>query len=151
DVIYDQVRDFLGDGAAVPTRAINLVEYAADDAASLEARVDALLAEMARRWGTPGAPHGHTLTRAPHERESLWNLRKKGVGLLGNAPGPRKPVPFVEDTVVPPEHLQAYVREFRALLDAEGLRYGMFGHVDVGCLHVRPALDLKDPEDEARV
>jgi Fe-S oxidoreductase len=43
------------------------------------------------------------------------------------------------------------VREFRALLDAEGLRYGMFGHVDVGCLHVRPWLDLKDPEDEARV
>jgi Fe-S oxidoreductase len=81
----------------------------------------------------------------------LWNLRKKSVGLLGNAPGLRKPVPFVEDTVVPPEHLQAYVREFRALLDSEGLRYGMFGHVDVGCLHVRPALDLKDPEDEARV
>jgi hypothetical protein len=60
-------------------------------------------------------------------------------------------VPFVEDTVVPPENLQAYVREFRAILDAEGLRYGMFGHVDVGCLHVRPALDLKDPEDEARI
>ena len=98
-----------------------------------------------------GAPHGHALTWKPAERESLWNLRKKGVGLLGNAPGARKPVPFVEDTVVPPEHLQAYVREFRALLDAEGLRYGMFGHVDVGCLHVRPALDLKDPEDEARV
>jgi Fe-S oxidoreductase len=60
-------------------------------------------------------------------------------------------VAFVEDTVVPPERLHAYVREFRALLDAEGLRYGMFGHVDVGCLHVRPALDLKDPADEARV
>jgi Fe-S oxidoreductase len=60
-------------------------------------------------------------------------------------------VPFVEDTVVPPQHLQAYVREFRALLDAEGLKYGMFGHVDVGCLHVRPALDLKDPADEARI
>ena len=78
-------------------------------------------------------------------------MRKKGVGLLGNAAGARKPVPFVEDTVVPPQHLQAYVREFRALLDAEGLRYGMFGHVDVGCLHVRPALDMKDPLDEARV
>ena len=76
---------------------------------------------------------------------------RRASGLLGNAPGARKPVPFVEDTVVPPENLQAYVREFRALLDAEGLRYGMFGHVDVGCLHVRPALDLKDPEDEARV
>jgi FAD/FMN-containing dehydrogenase/Fe-S oxidoreductase len=151
DVIYDQVRDFLVDDGAERTAAINLVEYAGDDEAGVKAKVDALFAEIASRRGTLGVPHGHALTWKPNERESLWNLRKKGVGLLGNAPGPRKPVPFVEDTVVPPEHLQAYVREFRALLDAEGLRYGMFGHVDVGCLHVRPALDLKDPEDEARV
>ncbi len=151
DVIYDQVRDFLVDSGAHSTSAINLVEYSGDDEDSVKAKVDGLLTEISRRAGTPGVPHGQALTWNPNERESLWNLRKKGVGLLGNAPGPRKPVPFVEDTVVPPERLQAYVREFRALLDAEGLRYGMFGHVDVGCLHVRPALDLKDPEDEARV
>jgi FAD/FMN-containing dehydrogenase/Fe-S oxidoreductase len=149
DVIFPQVRAFLGD--AETTRAINLVEYSGDDEATVQAKVQYLLAELARRAGTNSAPHGHALTWQPNERESLWNLRKKGVGLLGNAPGARKPVPFVEDTVVPPQNLQAYVREFRALLDAEGLRYGMFGHVDVGCLHVRPALDIKDPADEARV
>jgi FAD/FMN-containing dehydrogenase/Fe-S oxidoreductase len=151
DVIYDEVRDFLIDSGSDTTRAINLVEYSGDDAAAVKAKVDGLLAEIACRRGTHGAPHGHVVTWKANERESLWNLRKKSVGLLGNAPGPRKPVPFVEDTVVPPENLHAYVREFRALLDAEGLRYGMFGHVDVGCLHVRPALDMKDPEDEARV
>jgi FAD/FMN-containing dehydrogenase/Fe-S oxidoreductase len=148
DVIYAEVKDFLR-GDAI--RAINLVEYVGDSQPAVEAQVRALEAEIERRQGTLGAPNGYTLTWKANERESLWNLRKKGVGLLGNAPGPRKPVPFVEDTVVPPQHLQAFVREFRALLDAEGLRYGMFGHVDVGCLHVRPALDLKDPADEARV
>ena len=151
DVIYDEVREFLVESGAEATRAINLVEYSGDDEAQVRRKVDGLFAEIARRQGTFGAPHGHVVTWKSNERESLWNLRKKGVGLLGNTPGARKPVPFVEDTVVPPEHLQAYVRELRALLDAEGLRYGMFGHVDVGCLHVRPALDLKDPEDEARV
>jgi FAD/FMN-containing dehydrogenase/Fe-S oxidoreductase len=151
DVIYDQVRAFLDDPPGVQTRAINLVEYNGGDRARVEAKVEALRDEIARRRGEPGAPHDFKLTWKANERESLWNLRKKGVGLLGNAPGARKPVPFVEDTVVPPENLQAYVREFRALLDAEGLFYGMFGHVDVGCLHVRPALDLKDPADEARV
>ena len=151
DVIYDQVRLFLADGEMPETRAINLVEYSSDSQTAVQAKVDALQAEIAQRQSGAAAPHGYALTWLANERESLWNLRKKGVGLLGNAPGPRKPVPFVEDTVVPPEHLQAYVREFRALLDAEGLRYGMFGHVDVGCLHVRPALDLKDPADEARV
>jgi FAD/FMN-containing dehydrogenase/Fe-S oxidoreductase len=151
DVIYDQVRPFLTDEPGVETRAINLVEYSADEKEAVQAKVDALLALISERRGQPGTPHGYALTWQAGERESLWNLRKKGVGLLGNAPGSRKPVPFVEDTVVPPENLQAYVREFRAILDKEGLFYGMFGHVDVGCLHVRPALDLKDPEDEARV
>jgi FAD/FMN-containing dehydrogenase/Fe-S oxidoreductase len=151
DIIYHQVKDFLGEEQPEPTGAINLVEYIGDDQTAVEAQVAALLAEIARRQGQPGVPHGHALTWKGPERASLWNLRKKGVGLLGNAPGARKPVPFVEDTVVPPENLQAYVRDFRAVLDAEGLSYGMFGHVDVGCLHVRPALDLKDPADEARV
>jgi FAD/FMN-containing dehydrogenase/Fe-S oxidoreductase len=151
DVIFDQVREFVRDADGEHTRAINLVEYSSDDEAAVRAKVDGLLATIAQRRGQPGTPHGYALTWKPAERSSLWNLRKKGVGLLGNAPGARKPVPFVEDTVVPPEHLQAFVREFRAVLDAEGLRYGMFGHVDVGCLHVRPALDLKDPEDEARI
>jgi len=151
DVIYDQVKAFLLDEVGVETRAINLVEYSGDEVAAVQLKVDALLALIESRRGQPGVPHGYALTWQANERESLWNLRKKGVGLLGNAPGARKPVPFVEDTVVPPENLQAYVREFRAILDKEGLYYGMFGHVDVGCLHVRPALDLKDPEDEARV
>ena len=49
---------------------------------------------------------------------------------------------------MPPEILADYITELRALLDARGLDYGMFGHVDAGVLHVRPALDMKDPEDE---
>ncbi len=72
-------------------------------------------------------------------------MRKKAVGLLGAAKGDARPIPFVEDTAVPPEVLADYIAEFRALLDAKGLRYGMFGHVDAGVLHVRPAIDLKDP------
>ena len=44
-----------------------------------------------------------------------------------------------------------YIAEFRALLDARGLDYGMFGHVDAGVLHVRPALDLKQECDEGLI
>ena len=73
-------------------------------------------------------------------------MRKKAVGLLGNAKGAAKPIPFVEDTCVPPENLADYITEFRALLDSHNLQYGMFGHVDAGVLHVRPALDLCDPK-----
>jgi Fe-S oxidoreductase len=79
----------------------------------------------------------------------VYAMRKRAVGLLGNArvdsKGEKRPIPFVEDTAVPPECLADYIAEFRQLLDARGLEYGMFGHVDAGVLHVRPAIDMKDP------
>jgi FAD/FMN-containing dehydrogenase len=74
----------------------------------------------------------------------IWTMRKKAVGLLGNMKGDARPIPFVEDTAVPPENLADYSAEFREALDRRGLVYGMFGHVDAGVLHVRPAIDMKD-------
>ncbi len=152
DVIFDAVKDYLTDEpGGAPTRTINLVEFRGDDPVALDAKLDALLATARAAKGQPGQPTGWHVAANEAARVALWTLRKKGVGLLGATQGERKPVPFVEDTVVPPERLAAYVAEFRALLEAEGLTYGMFGHVDVGCLHVRPALDLKDAQDEARL
>ena len=115
---------------------LNLIQFTGDSAAD----VAAAAADLA----------GVQLTD-PAAIAACWDLRKAGVGLLGNLPGRRKPVPFIEDTVVPPEHLAAYAAELAGLLDQHGLRYGMFGHVDVGCLHVRPALDLTDPADAALI
>lgn len=92
-------------------------------------------------------PDGQIHTSEEIDIANLWELRKRSVGLLGKVKGARKPTSGVEDTVVPPEHLADYVREFRAILDKHGLEYGMFGHIDVGCLHVRPAYNLMDEKD----
>jgi FAD/FMN-containing dehydrogenase/Fe-S oxidoreductase len=81
----------------------------------------------------------------------IWGMRKKAVGLLGNMKGDARPIPFVEDTAVPPENLADYIAEFRAALDRRGLVYGMFGHVDAGVLHVRPAIDMKTPGAESLI
>ena len=82
---------------------------------------------------------------------AIWDMRKKSVGLLGNMQGDKRPIAFVEDTAVPPENLADYIAEFRAALDARGLTYGMFGHVDAGVLHVRPAIDMKDQAQEGLI
>ncbi len=145
DVIWRDVADLLDDRDGEPrTAAINLVEYSSSRRDTVETRARRLRSEL-----QGSRPFVEPADRS--QAKALWALRKKGVGLLGARAGRRKPVAFVEDTVVPPENLPAYVSEFRAILDAEGLFYGMFGHIDVGCLHVRPALDLTDPEDEARL
>src|SRR5262249_6881746 len=87
---------------------------------------------------------GYTVARGK-DVASVWKMRKRAAGMLGNMPGEKRPITFVEDTAVPPENLADYIMEFRALLDSHGLQYGMFGHVDAGVLHVRPAIDMKDP------
>ncbi len=118
---------------------INIAEVLSDDPADLERK----LADVTATLTDPsGRSKGYTIARAPSDVEAIWNMRKRAVGLLGNVEGPVRPVAFVEDTAVPPENLAEYIREFRALLDAAGVSYGMFGHVDAGVLHVRPALDL---------
>ena len=146
DIVWEGVRAFFPDDATRPVRGINMVEFVGHDRAAVVAAVDRLRAAL----DGDAAPHrlGYTVADGEQEVGRVWAMRKRAVGLLGNMPGERRPVAFVEDTAVPPERLAEYIAEFRALLDARGLDYGMFGHVDAGVLHVRPALDLKDEGDE---
>ena len=151
DEIFPRVRELLGADVGLGTGATNFVEFTGDDAGEIDNNARRLLQAIE----AAASPHpkviGVLKTDHPGEIADLWEVRKRGVGLLGNLPGRRKPVAFVEDTAVPPEELGAFVRSFRKILDAHGLDYGMYGHVDAGCLHVRPALDLADPADEALV
>jgi FAD/FMN-containing dehydrogenase/Fe-S oxidoreductase len=146
DAIWSKVSHLL-DGTDDP-KAVNLIEFVGDEPQVLEQKIRALVASVHELAGQPGAATGIIVTERDEDATSLWELRKKGVGLLGALQGERRPIAFVEDTAVPPARLAAYVKEFRKLLDDAGLIYGMFGHVDVGCLHVRPALNLRDPADE---
>ncbi|WP_347309877.1 FAD-binding and (Fe-S)-binding domain-containing protein [Defluviimonas sp. SAOS-178_SWC] len=123
------------------------IEINGDDADLLDARV-----EQARRILAmlPGAGATHVAADLAEIRE-LWAIRSAGVGLLGKVDGTARPIAFVEDTVVPPENLPAFVDEFLAVLSANGLGFGIYGHVDVGCLHIRPALNVDQMPDRERL
>lgn len=149
DMVWTSIARFFPDDAAGSANGINIVEVLADDKDDLARRIATVTAMLDTR--DDGVRRGYTFTSDKMQIEAIWSMRKRAVGLLGNVDGPARPVPFVEDTAVPPENLAAYIREFRALLDAEGLSYGMFGHVDAGVLHVRPALDLTRPDHEHQV
>jgi FAD/FMN-containing dehydrogenase/Fe-S oxidoreductase len=152
DIVWDSVRNYFPHHAGEPAiQGINLVEYTGDDEAQLRADVGNLVAHLEQVSGQPGKSFGHTVVFGAAEIGKIWGMRKKAVGLLGNAEGDRRPIPFVEDTAVPPENLADFIMEFRAVLDARGLTYGMFGHVDAGVLHVRPAIDMKDPAQEGLI
>jgi FAD/FMN-containing dehydrogenase/Fe-S oxidoreductase len=148
DAIWLKVREFFPDDSQGPAQGVNIVEFIADKQVQLEDKLSRVRAALSD--GSAGR-FGFTVTHDAIAIAAIWSMRKKSVGLLGNMQGERRPMPFVEDTVVPPEHLADYIMEFRHALDKRGLVYGMFGHVDAGCLHVRPAIDMKDPAQEALV
>ena len=149
DIVWHSVSELITDVPDKEMLGLNIVEFAGDDEPLIESQVTALcqrLDELISRQqsGVIGWQRCDELDGI----ERIYAMRKKAVGLLGNAKGAAKPIPFAEDTCVPPEHLADYIVEFRALLDSHGLSYGMFGHVDAGVLHVRPALDMCDPQQE---
>ncbi|PDS99935.1 hypothetical protein CO659_01595 [Rhizobium sp. S9] len=140
DIVWSGIARFFPDDQRGPANGINIAEVLADDPVELEQKLMAVTSALARADVVRNI--GLTIAREKADVEAIWAMRKRAVGLLGNVEGPVRPVAFVEDTAVPPDNLAAYIREFRALLDAAGVSYGMFGHVDAGVLHVRPALDL---------
>ncbi len=88
----------------------------------------------------------------PADRAAIWKVRADAVGLLARVPhGAPRPTAFVEDCAVPVAAMPDFIAEFRSLLDRHGLEYAMFGHADVGCVHVRPALDPVGADHEALV
>jgi FAD/FMN-containing dehydrogenase/Fe-S oxidoreductase len=77
----------------------------------------------------------------------VWALRKAALGLLSNVPGDSKPVAAIEDTVVKPEDLPSYIKDFKILLDKYGLSCVYHAHIGSGELHLRPVLNLKKKRD----
>ena len=149
DIIWHQVKDLITDVPGSDMQGLNMVEYNSEDQTEIEQKIASLTARLddAVVNRTDGII-GYQLTYDNAAISNIYAMRKKAVGLLGNTKGRQKPLAFAEDTAVPPENLADFIMEFRALLDSHGLQYGMFGHVDAGVLHVRPALDLCDPTQE---
>ena len=150
DIVWHSISDLITDVPGKVMDGINIVEF---NGTSIEALADQVtlltqgLDETIASDNTGGVI-GYQVTSDLGSINKLYAMRKKAVGLLGNTDGNQKPLAFAEDTAVPPENLADYIGEFRQLLDSYNLHYGMFGHVDAGVLHVRPALDMCDPEQE---
>jgi FAD/FMN-containing dehydrogenase/Fe-S oxidoreductase len=130
-----RLRDFLqGD-----PEAILIIEFFGDSPAELPAKLDALEADLRKR--NLGC-HYHRATN-PAEQARIWKLRTLALGLSMAEKGDAKAISFVEDTAVAPEHLRDYIAEFLDLIKRHGTTAGVYAHASVGCLHVRPVINLK--------
>ncbi|MCM2680785.1 FAD-binding oxidoreductase [Echinimonas agarilytica] len=152
DVVWHSVSDLIEDVPGKDMQGLNMVEYADKDELEHQSKVETIKARLEQMVASgEGGIIGYQMTHDLASINAIYGMRKKAVGLLGNTKGRNKPIAFAEDTCVPPENLADFIMEFRALLDSHELQYGMFGHVDAGVLHVRPAMDMCDPEQEVQL
>ncbi|WP_407565586.1 FAD-binding and (Fe-S)-binding domain-containing protein [Streptomyces sp. 184] len=84
----------------------------------------------------------HTVVTDPAAQRTLWRIREDASGTATRMPDGSEAWPGWEDCAVPPARLGAYLRDFRALLAAHGLRGLPYGHFGDGCIHVRIDFDL---------
>jgi FAD/FMN-containing dehydrogenase/Fe-S oxidoreductase len=119
--------------------ALLCVEMYADRADDLPPRLDALEQDLARS-GVRATWH-RAITAADQTR--IWSLREAALGLSMAMRGDDKSLSFVEDTAVAPEKLRDYIARFLEIVHRHGTVSGVYAHASVGCLHVRPVVNMK--------
>ncbi len=119
-----------------------VVELTGESQSEVAAKLEHLRAAAERSTGA----YAVTLIDDPTEMDRVWAMRQAGLGLMMNVEGDTKPMPFVEDTAVSPERLPDYVERFDEIVRRYGTEAGYYGHASVGCLHIRPLVNLKRSE-----
>jgi FAD/FMN-containing dehydrogenase/Fe-S oxidoreductase len=115
------------------------VEFYADRKDDLPPRMQALEEDL--RSHSFGYRY-HTETD-PAAQARIWSLREAALGLSMAVKEDAKAIPFVEDTAVDPERLSEFIGRFLKLLSAHDTSAGIYAHASVGCLHVRPVINMK--------
>ena len=123
--------------------ALLLVEFAEDDQAENLRRLDRLDELM----GDLGHPQSVVKVADAAGQRAVWEVRASGLNIMMSMKSEGKPVSFIEDCAVPLEHLADYTERLTAIFAKHGTRGTWYAHASVGCLHVRPVLNLKLEKD----
>jgi FAD/FMN-containing dehydrogenase/Fe-S oxidoreductase len=118
------------------------VEFYGDSQNDLPPRLQAL--EQDLRDHRLGYRYHHAVDMPSQAK--IWSLREAALGLSMAMKEEAKSLSFVEDTAVAPEHLREYIAKFLALVKRHDTCAGIYAHASVGCLHVRPVVNLKTEE-----
>lgn len=119
-----------------------IAEFYGDSPQEVADKVEKLEASLRRqKWG-----YAYSAALTAPAQADVWKMRKAGLGILMGTREARKPVAFVEDTAVDPAKLPEFLRRFRQIIADHDTTAGYYGHSSVGCLHIRPGIDLKNQD-----
>ncbi len=119
--------------------AVLLTEFAGDDPAENLRRLKAL-GELMGDLGLPGAV---VEAVEPAFQAAVWEVRAQGLNIMMSMKGDGKPISFLEDCAVRLEDLAEYTERLTRIFEKHGTYGTWYAHASVGCLHVRPVLNVK--------
>ncbi|MBI4204448.1 MAG: FAD-binding oxidoreductase, partial [Betaproteobacteria bacterium] len=120
--------------------AILLVEFAGDDRDAQLRKLRGLVELM----GDLGFPGSVVEITDPQLQREVWEVRKAGLNIMMSMKGDGKPVSFIEDCAVPLDHLAEYTERLTRVFEKHGTQGTWYAHASVGCLHVRPVLNMRE-------
>ncbi|MFQ6023060.1 MAG: FAD-binding and (Fe-S)-binding domain-containing protein [Acidiferrobacterales bacterium] len=123
--------------------ALLLVEFAGDDNVEQMNR----LKDLDELMGTLGFANSVVKVTDPASQRAVWEVRKAGLNIMMSMKGDGKPVSFIEDCAVALEDLAEYTDRLNRVFAKYDTRGTWYAHASVGCLHVRPVLNMKDEAD----
>ena len=123
--------------------ALLLVEFAGEESDDNLRRLRALVELM----GDLGFPGGVVEAIDPAFQSAVWEVRKQGLNIMMSMKGDGKPISFIEDCAVSLDDLADYTERLTAVFQKHGTYGTWYAHASVGCLHVRPVLNLKQELD----
>jgi FAD/FMN-containing dehydrogenase/Fe-S oxidoreductase len=130
--------------------AILFAEFAEDDEENLRRlkELTALIGDLGIAWDKSGAKWGGVVeVLDPKLQAGITEVRTAGLNIMMSMKEAGKPVSFVEDCAVPVEHLPDYTARLTEVFEKNGTRGTWYAHAAVGCLHVRPVLNLRLDKD----
>jgi FAD/FMN-containing dehydrogenase/Fe-S oxidoreductase len=126
--------------------SVLIVEFHGDDDGKLRAK----LRELEELMADLGHPD---VIRAiePGFQADIAAVREAGLNIMMSMHGDGKPVSFIEDCAVDLDDLPDYTERLNTVFEKHGTKGTWYAHASVGCLHVRPVLNMKDPTDVAKM
>ncbi|EDN71237.1 oxidoreductase, FAD-binding [Beggiatoa sp. PS] len=122
-----------------------MIELFDDSQAQLEQRAKNLIQDLQQQ----NLGYAYPIIQG-EQINKVWSVRKAGFGLLMGKVTDKKAIAVIEDTAVAVPDLPDYVNRIQQIMESHHTECIYYGHASVGLLHLRPELNLRDPEDKKK-
>lgn len=131
-------------------KLVMMVEFNGDTESEVREKISTLHAELYKHRARYEI-NGFEETPTAGKSEKFWIMRRYSFQLLRSKVKDKHTAPFIDDFVVPPEHLSAFLPQLRAVIKKYGLFATIAGHMGDGNFHVIPLMKLEDPKDRKKI